>query len=189
MIIMEKQKNTQMFVIAILAVAVLTMSIGFAAFTETLNIDGNVTVASSVWNIQFDTASYTESSGSVTVSAENRTLTGTAMTYNVTLTKPGDFYEFTVNVKNTGTFDANLTGITMSPLTTEQSKYLTYEISYDGTTYTSTTTGLSVALAKTTGVASVKVKIAYVQPADPNDLPSSEVTIPLTASLTYNQAA
>ena len=183
---MEKQKNTQMFVIAILAVAVLTMSVGFAAFTQILNINGNVTVASSKWSIAFDTTSYTESDGSVAVS--NKTLDGTSMTYNVTLTKPGDFYEFTVNVKNTGTFDANLTGITMSPLTTEQSKYLTYEIDYNGNTYTSTQTGLSISLANTSGVVPVKVKVSYVQPENPADLPSSEVTIPLTASLTYKQA-
>ena len=186
---MEKQKNAQMFVIAVLAIAVLTMSVGFAAFTQALNINGNVKVASSLWNIQFDTTSYVESSGSVTVSTDNRTLSGTSMTYNVTLTKPGDFYEFTVNVKNTGTFDANLTAVTMSALTTEQAKYLTYEIDYNGTKYTSTTTGLSIALAKTSGVAPVKVKVAYIQPDNPNDLPSSEVTVPLTASLTYNQAA
>ena len=184
---MEKQKNTQMFVIAILAVAVLTMSVGFAAFTQTLNIDGNVTVASSVWNIAFDTASYKESNGSV--SASNKTIDGTSMTYNVTLTKPGDFYEFTVNVKNTGTFDANLTGISMNSLTTEQAKYLTYEITYNGTEYTTTTSSLSVALAKTTGVAPVKVRVEYIQPDDPADLPSSEVNVSLTASLTYNQAA
>ena len=186
---MEKKKNTQMFVIAILAVAVLTMSVGFAAFTQTLDISGNVSVASSSWNIQFDTSSYQESAGSVTVAADNRTISGTSMTYNVTLTKPGDFYEFTVNVKNTGTFDANLTGISMNSLTTEQAKYLTYEITYNGTEYTTTTSSLSVALAKTSGVAPVKVRVEYIQPDNPADLPSSEVNVSLTASLTYNQAA
>lgn len=184
---MEKQKNTQMFVIAILAVAVLTMSVGFAVFTQTLDINGNVTVASSKWSIAFDTSSYVESDGSVAVS--NKTLDGTSMTYNVTLTKPGDFYEFTVNVKNTGTFDANLTGISMSALTTEQAKYLTYEITYNGTKYTANATGLSVALAKTEGVATVKVRVQYIQPEASADLPSTQVTVPLTASLTYNQAA
>lgn len=183
---MEKQKNTQMFVIAILAVAVLTMSVGFAVFTQTLDINGNVTVASSKWSIAFDTSSYVESDGSVAVS--NKTLDGTSMTYNVTLTKPGDFYEFTVNVKNTGTFDANLTGISMSALTTEQAKYLTYEITYNGTKYTANATGLSVALAKTGGVATVKVRVQYIQPEASADLPSTQVTVPLTASLTYSQA-
>lgn len=183
---MEKQKNTQMFVIAILAVAVLTMSVGFAAFTQTLDINGNVTVASSKWSIAFDTTSYVESDGSVAVS--NKTLDGTSMTYNVTLTKPGDFYEFTVNVKNTGTFDAKLTGISMSSLTPEQAKYLTYEITYNGTKYTATATKLSVALAKTEGVATVKVRVQYIQPEASADLPSTQVTVPLTASLTYEQA-
>lgn len=183
---MEKQKNTQMFVIAILAVAVLTMSVGFAVFTQTLDINGNVTVASSKWSIAFDTSSYVESDGSVAVS--NKTLDGTSMTYNVTLTKPGDFYEFTVNVKNTGTFDANLTGISMSALTTEQAKYLTYEITYNGTKYTANATGLSVALAKTEGVATVKVRVQYIQPENSADLPSAPVNVPLTASLTYSQA-
>ena len=184
---MEKQKNTQMFVIAILAVAVLTMSVGFAVFTQTLDINGNVTVASSKWSIAFDTSSYVESDGSVAVS--NKTLDGTSMTYNVTLTKPGDFYEFTVNVKNTGTFDANLTGITMSSLSTEQAKYLKYVITYNDTEYTTTTSSLSVALAKTEGVATGKVRVQYIQPENSADLPSTQVTVPLTASLTYNQAA
>lgn len=186
---MEKQKNTQMFVIAILAVAVLTMSVGFAAFSQTLNIDGNVTVAKSIWSIAFDTASYVESSGSVTVSDTNRTLSGTSMTYNVTLSKPKDFYEFTINVKNTGTFDANLTGITMSGLDADKAKYLKYVITYNGTEYTTTTEGLSIALANTTGVAPVKVRVEYIQPDDSADLPSTQVTVPLTASLTYEQAA
>ena len=119
------------------------------------------------------------------IDSDNATI---KLAQNVTLTKPGDFYEFTVNVKNTGTFDANLTGITMSPLTTEQSKYLTYEIDYNGNTYTSTQTGLSISLANTSGIVPVKVKVSYVQPEKPADLPSSEVTIPLTASLTYKQA-
>lgn len=183
---MEKQKNTQMFVIAILAVAVLTMSVGFAAFSQTLDIDGNVTVASSVWNIAFDTTSYAESSGSVAVS--DKTLSGTSMTYNVTLTKPKDFYEFTVKVKNTGTFDANLTGITMSALDANKAKYLKYEIYYNGTKYTTNTTELSIALAKTIGEATVKVRVEYIQPDDYNDLPSDPVNVPLTASLIYSQA-
>ena len=185
---MEKQKNTQMLVIVVLSVALLTMAVGFAAFTATLNINGNITVKSTSWNIAFDTNSYSETDGSVTVDASNRTITGTTVTYNVTLTKPGDFYEFTVNVKNTGDFNANLTGISMTSLTEAQAKYLTYTVTYDnGTPYSSTTTGLSNLLAKTNGVAPVKVRVQYVQPANSDDLPSNDVTVSLSASLTYNQ--
>lgn len=184
---MEKQRNTQMLVIAVLAVAVLTMSVGFAVFTQTLNINGNTTVGASNWNVKFVTDSYAETSGSVTVSSADRTITGTSITYAVKLTKPGDFYEFTINVKNSGTFNAKLTGVTLSALTTEQSKYLTYKLTYNGTEYSTTTSGLSVALSANNDVATVKVRVEYIQPTNPNDLPQEEVVIPLTASLSYEQ--
>ena len=58
----------------------------------------------------------------------DRSISNLSMTYKVTLSKPGDFYEFTVDVKNSGTFDASLTGITMTYLTEAQSKYLTYKV-------------------------------------------------------------
>lgn len=185
---MEKQKNVQMVIIAILAVAVLTMSIGFAIFTQTLDINGDVTVVHSSWNIQFDTTSYTEGAGSVTVAEDKRTLSGTSMSYEVTLTKPGDFYEFTIDVNNKGTFDANLTGITMTELSEAQQKYLTYEIEYNDIIYTATTTGLTIPLANTTGVKTVRVKVAYIQPENSADLPSTDVNLTLDASLTYKQA-
>lgn len=186
---MVKQKNTQIVIIAVLAVAVLVMSVGFAAsaYTKNLSVNGsNVNVQASKWDVHFDSTSYTESAGSVV--ANSKTLTGTNMTYDVTLTKPGDFYEFTVAVENLGTFDANLTALTMSGLTTEQSKYLVYTIDYNGTQYTSSQSSISgVTLSKTDGTAPVKVRVEYVQPADSTQLPTTDQTISLTAALTYTQ--
>jgi hypothetical protein len=186
----EKNKGTQTIIIAVLAVAVLAMSVGFAvsAYTQNLNInDSTVNVTAAKWNVHFDDTSYTETTGSV--AATSHTLTGTTMVYAVTLAKPGDFYEFTVNVKNEGTFDANLTSLTMSSLTTEQSKYLTYTITYNnGTTYSaSNATITGVTLPKTTGVAPVKVRVTYVAPADSANLPTTDQTVTLSATLTYTQ--
>ena len=186
---MEKQRNTQMLVIAVLAVAVLTMSVGFASFTQTLNINGNTTVSASSWNVKFATDTYAESSGSVTVDSADRTITGTSITYAVKLTKPGDFYEFTIDVKNSGTVNANLTGVTLSSLTAEQSKYLTYTLTYDSTPYSASASKLSVLLSANGGTVPVKVRVEYIQPTNPDDLPQSEVVVPLTASLSYEQAA
>ena len=56
---MERQKHTQTVVIAVLAVAILMMTIGFAAtaYTQTLNIGGtdNTTVKAAKWSVHFDT--------------------------------------------------------------------------------------------------------------------------------------
>lgn len=181
---MEKQRNTQMLVILVLAVAVLTMSVGFAAYSTSLSINGTANVSAASWDVKFDTTTFTESS---TIKATTKNITGTNVTYTVALAKPGDFYEFTIDVKNLGTFNANLTDVSLTALTEEQSKYLTYKLSYKGVDYSSKATGLSVPLAAKTGVEPVTVRVEYVAPADPADLPAADVELSLTASLTYKQ--
>ncbi len=186
---MGKQKNVQLMTIVVLAVAVLIMSVGFAAsaYTRDLSISsGTLNVQASKWDVHFNTNSYEESAGSV--EATSKSLTGTSMSYNVTLENVGDFYEFTIDVENLGSFDANLTGITMSALSTEQSKYLTYTITYKNVDYTASQSSLTnLTLAKTDGTEPVKVRVEYIQPDNAADLPSTNQTVNLTATLTYTQ--
>lgn len=186
---MEKQKNTQLLIIGVLSVTIMLMTIGFAAYASTLTINGNVTVNPAQWSVHYVTNSYAETTGSVAASAH--TLTNTAATYTVTLEKPGDFYEFTANVINDGTFDANLKAITLSTLTTAQQKYLTYVVTYNGTDYTATNSSISgVTLPHNSGSNThpVKVRVTYVQPENSTDLPSEAVTLTLTAALDYEQS-
>lgn len=185
---MEKQKNTQTLIIAILAVAILTMSIGFAAtaYTQTLNINGSdATIKASSWSVHFDDTSYTESTGSV--AATSHTLNTTTLTYNVVLAQPGDFYETTINVVNDGTFDADLKSIVMSGLQAEQSDYVKYSITYNGVEYLATNNSITgVMLPKVNGSHPVKVRVEYLQPAN-NNLPTTDQTLTLTAALNYEQ--
>ena len=100
-----------------------------------------------------------------------------------------DFYEFTIDVKNTGTFDAELKGITMGGITGHEN-YLKYTITYDGTDYTTTNASLSgLTLAAETGVKEIKVRVEYIQPASASDLPQTQQTVNLTASFDFKQAA
>lgn len=191
---MEKQKNTQLLVIAILSIALLTMSVGFAGYATQLNISGNVTVQGASWNVQFDTGSYVEGAGSVNVAAANRTIGTTAMTFNVTLEEPGDFYEYTIDVKNTGTFDAQLKSVSLSNISSPQSNYLRYTVSYQATkgtgnyvTLTDGNLGTPIDLVKTNGVASVKVRVEYFAPNDASLLPSTNTTATLSVMLNYEQ--
>ena len=186
---MVKQKNSQLLIIGILSVTIMLMTIGFAAYASTLTINGNVTVNPSKWSVHYVTTSYAESTGSAAASAHN--LTDTAATYTVTLDKPGDFYEFTANIINDGTFDADLSSITLSSLTAAQQKYLTYTLTYNGTDYTTTNSAISgVTLPHTSGSNThpVKVRVEYIQPENSSDLPAEAVTLTLTASLLYNQS-
>lgn len=185
---MKKSLSFSSVIIVLLLVAVVAMSVGFAAFSSNLDINGTASVESSTWNVKFQEDSYQETSGSVTVDAGNRSISATSMSYSVTLTEPGDFYEFTISVENAGTFDAQLSGITMSSLTAEQAKYLTYTVSYNGNNYNATQSDLNIDLLRT-ATAPVKVRVEYIQPADPNDLPSSVQSINLNATLNFVQKA
>ena len=187
---MEGNKKGQTLLIIALVVAVVAMSVGFAAssYSQTLNISGNtVTAKGAKWDVHFDDTSYTENNATGYVAATSHTLNGTTLTYAVTL-EPEQIYEATVTVENEGTFDANLTGITLSGLSSDQAKYIKYSIFYNGTEYTASASGLAIALAKTSGTATVKVRVEYYLPAQATDLPSSDVSLTLTSTLTYAQA-
>ena len=184
---MKRQKNFQLATIAVLAFAVLFMSIGFAVYSQTLNITGVAKVDASKWSVHFDTIDghYQRETGSVTPTEE--TINGTSMSYKVHLTKPGDYYAFNMKVVNDGTFNATLDTITMSSLTAAQAKYLSYTLVYDGQTYTSTTSGINTALV--TGASDdVTVRVEYILPQDAADLPTEAVDVNLSASLDYVQA-
>jgi len=183
---MEKRKDGQLIAIAALAIAIVFMSVGFAVFAQNLNINGTATVEKAVWDIHFNESSFATSTNSVAVTPTFDS-TSTALSWTATLKKPGDFAEFTVDVKNFGTFDANLKSITLSGLTDTQKKYLKYLVSYDGGTYDNNVSGLSKPLAADASK-TVKVKLEYFQPTDSADLPSTDVNVSLSAVLGYEQA-
>ena len=182
---MKKSLNASTLTILLLAIAFVAMSVGFAAYAQTLNINGTATAKKASWKVQFKDSTYTETAKSV--AATTKTLTATTMTYDVTL-NPGQFYEFTVDVENAGTIDATLSSITLSTLTAEQDEYINYTVTYDSTPYTTTTTGLSSDLVAD-ATKTVRVRVEYVFPEDETKLPTEDVKLTLTASLNYVQKA
>jgi len=198
---MENKKKKERGVLLLLIVAVLLMTIGFAAYTQTLNINGTVTVKGSPWNVHYVANDITPSTNSVT--ASSATIDKTDFAFTVTLEKPGDFYEATINVINEGSMDAILKKVTMgltakdkdnaTVTSTDLAKYFTYTITYNnGTTYTETTDNISgttlAANAEHNATHPVKVKVTYVQPEEAADLPSKDVTVTVTGNLDYESA-
>ena len=181
---MKKQKNAQIIILSLLLAVVIFTTVGFAAYTQNLNIGGTVAVEKSKWSIHFDQDSYQLGAGSQDVKADM--VSDTSINFTSTLSKPGDYCTFSIQAVNDGTFNAVLNQLEMSPLSVEQSKYLTYTVSYGGTNFTNTNNALDIALNK--GVSSnVVVRVEYVAPTDPAELPSSDVTVNLSLKLVYNQ--
>ena len=183
-----KSERKEKISILFLLIAVVIMTVGFASYAGFLNIDGTVTVKSSKWSIGYDAASYVESEKSV--AATSKTITSDTYTFAVELSKPGDFYEATVNVENAGTFDAKVSKLEMAatidgqPITAANEKYFKYTVKYDGQTYTSTADALASDLDASSSKPLV-VRVDYIQPEDSADLPQTDVTVKVSGKLTY----
>ncbi len=186
---MQKQKNIQLIVIGILAFAVLFMSIGFAAYSQVLNINGMATVGSgNKWSVHFNPDTYQLGEGSV--EENSKTITDDSISYNVTLSNPGDFYLFQIDVVNDGQINAVLDSINMSNLSAEESMYVSYEVDYDDLELYASEDNINAALPFATGVNRkvVKVRVSYNELDDGKLPPAEPIQLNLSASLNFSQS-
>ena len=191
---MRQERGTQTTVIAVLAIAILVMSVGFAAYSQNLNINGTATFSAAKWSVHFDTSSYAETAASTAHPTTTPTPSSTDLAYTVTLAKPGDKYEFTINVVNEGTMDADLKSITITPSPSPVPVYVSHKVNVAGTDYTTTNSSITgVTLAKQTGntpgTQTVKVTVEYLEPANASDLPqNADQTVTFFVTLGYQSA-
>ncbi len=172
------KKRGKLNLIIIIFVIVLVLGLGYAYLTTTLSINGTTEVDSNTWNIYWDNVQV--KSGSVTASTPTIDSSKTTVSFSVHLSKPGDFYEFTVDAKNDGTIDAMIDDITK---TTNIPTYINYSVTYsDGIEVL----GNQLLTANTKEV--YKVRVEYRTDINPSDLPSTAQSLNLTFGLTYVQA-
>lgn len=190
---MDKRKFVQNLTIIVLAVAIIVMSVGYAIYYQPMDLTGTTTIQSSSWNIHFANI---KSLPTTTVAAEN--ITGPTLTKTTSLSfgatlNLGEVYEFTVDVENTGTFDALLDSVGFTAtkgsetLATTGNQYdngyLEYSVKYaDGTEIQGGDT-LDSKTNKT-----VKVSVKYKQPDDASILPEQAETYTFKIDLRYVQA-
>lgn len=178
---MKKKKNSSFVVIALLLI--VTISIGYAALSATLNINGTSTIKTNTWDVHFANVKVTTNTGATVTKAptitEGKT---TEVTYNVALNKPGSVYEFTVDVVNGGTIAAK-TSATPTLGGNTQPTIFNYTVTWaDGSDITANT-ALAAGATKT-----VKVRIEYKKDITAAQLPSADTALSLTCSIPYVQA-
>ncbi|MBP5678651.1 MAG: hypothetical protein J6X28_02335 [Bacilli bacterium] len=170
----RRKKN----LIMILFMGILFIGIGYAFLTTTLNISGTTDVDANTWNVYWDNVQVT--TGSVSATTPTIDTGKTTVTFSAHLSKPGDFYEFTVDAKNDGTIDAMIDLITQ---TMDIPNYINYRVTYgDGIPIEEKQ--LLNANAKET----YKVRVEYNTDIDPGDLPNTAQSLTLTYGTTYLQA-
>ncbi|MBQ2639342.1 MAG: hypothetical protein IJF92_01060 [Bacilli bacterium] len=178
---MKQDKRTNM-VMAIILVLIVGISIGYAALTAALNITGQTTIGSPSWDVHFETLNVTSGSATATTPAAIQT-NKLDINYAVTLNQPGDFYEFTVNVKNGGTIAAKLSANpTLAGLSDAQKVYTTYTATYSDGTTVSANDKLAAGASKT-----IKVRVEYKTDITASQLPTTAQNVTLTYAMNYIQ--
>jgi hypothetical protein len=106
----QTRKNKRNYIIVALIVVLLLLAVGYASFTQTLNITGTAT-ASATWNVHFTSASTSKSGTghSATISADEKTINFTS-----TLAYPGDAEKITAVITNDSSMGIKLTGFTVT---------------------------------------------------------------------------
>ena len=180
---MKKKKNSSFVVIALLLI--VTISIGYAALSTTLNINGTSTIKTQTWDVHF--ANVIETAGGVTATKAAAITAGqtTEVTYEVTLPTPGTFYEFTVDVVNAGSLDAKLSAdATVEGVSDAQAVYTKYSVVWSDTGVAPKTGDVITAGQKKTA----KVRVEYNKDVTAAQLPTTDQVLTLTASMNFIQA-
>ena len=177
-------KNKKKLNYMILIIMLLVISIGYAVLTTNLNIVGAGTINNPTWNIHWENVQV--KTGSVSASTPTIDTAKTTVNYSVTLTIPGDYYEFTVDAVNAGTIDGMISVVSNKLNGTEITtlpNYLEYKVSYED--------GIDIApnhLLSANSSDKYKVHVGYRKDINVSDIPATPQTLNLTFSVTYVQA-
>lgn len=132
---MEKERRIKVLSLAALIVALLGLTVAFAALSQTLTINGNASVDAATWDIHFETpyGSDGTTDGAATIN-KTPTFNGTSITdIDVSITKPGDLAYWVFNIVNNGTINAKISSIEISELCTIDSPVESCDWNNDGT--------------------------------------------------------
>ena len=200
---MERNRGVKVLSIIALVVAVIGLTVAFASMSQTLNITGKADMQAASWDIKFanlapTTAEAAHGHASVT---QAPTLSNTSIgEFNVTLTRPGDYVEYTFDVVNNGSINAKIGTLSKKATPTCTSptsatadatlvcSHLIYTLKYgDGNTnYTAGTDVEEQQTLASHDTAHMVLRLEYDQNA--TELPGNDVEISdLGITLVYNQ--
>lgn len=184
----KKKKSHKSLLLALALLLVLTISVGYAAISSDILINGTTTVKKNTWNVIISSISNVKKSTGVTATdpAATETANKVSVDYNVTLNKPGDYYEFQFTVKNAGTLPIKLSAVpsVSATLTAAEQKYFNHTITE--------TDGSAITVANSTiaanGTKTYKVRVEYKNVNSSADLPGADNTKEMNITLNYTQA-
>ena len=181
---MDKRRHKKSNLLVLLLLLLVGIGIGYAFLTSNLNIKGSSDIKKAGWDVHFENLVLGSKNVTATKEAAIDENDKTTIAYTIKLNKPGDKYEFTVDVVNSGTIDAVVSAVNKTGLTEEQVKYVEYTASYSDGTDVAEEDELNVGDTK-----NISVSVKYKTDLNPEDLPSEDKVLSLKLEITYVQAS
>ena len=184
---MEKKDRSfrSLAVIAVL-VAVVGISVAFAALSQLINIDANARIPGNPitnprWSIILENLQPAETLGTAVVdSAAVLTNNSTTMSFAVSLKKPGDAVIYYVDVANKGEIDAKVSGVTLTGITAAQANDIIFTVTYRN--------GAAINVGDTLNAGVARQLVVIVEyDWNAENLPEDDVELSLGATITYVQ--
>ena len=110
----KKGKKIGATLIAILIISIVTLTVAYAALSETLSIQGSAKVNASNWDINLNNSTTRTNSKTGTATYTTPVVNGTTISYSVGLTKPSDSVTLYFDVLNNGDVTGEITSIISS---------------------------------------------------------------------------
>lgn len=112
---MNRKRSIQNTLIIALGIAITCLSVVYAAYDTNLAITGQTTIRKANWSVHLENPQKTANTSatvqeSIPLSIDED---GLELSFAAAL-RPGETYEFTVDVKNSGTFDAKLSSYSLT---------------------------------------------------------------------------
>ena len=159
----------------------LSFGLGYSLISTDINIFGTTVLKDNRWDVHFDNIVEDENSVSPTVKPE--ITDNTTVSFSAKLENPGEKYEFLIDVVNSGTIDATIGSISMSPiLTEEQQNYFSYKVTYNTGLELSEEQALDAGTTET-----LKVVFKYLDQEDDSLYPTSDQIFNVSLTIEYVQ--
>lgn len=177
----DQSKQKIILVIALAILLVVGVGIGYAALSSTLNINGTSEIGKVTWDVHLENVAIT--TGSATATTPPSVTGSTTVNYSVTLPAPGTFYEFTVDIKNSGSLPAKLgANPILSGVSAAQEVYTNYTVKYSDGTTPAANDALAVGATR-----KLRVRVEYDRNITNAQLPTVAQTLTLTYAMNYIQ--
>lgn len=174
---MSSSKKRKVVLMSLFLIMLLGISVSYSLLISKLYIGGNGKVSKNSWDIYFENINVIDGS----VNGNIDSITETGLRFDMLLNKPGDYFEFSVDIVNGGSLDAMVEKFTLSDIS-NYSNIINYEIKYsDGD-------NIEVKDKLSSGeVDTLLVKVEYKRDTSVSDLTSEDIDIDFSFEIEYVQ--